>query len=98
MIRLAVSLGAKPMHILKEMKAGQSPGNDNKVSILLPYNGKFLVAIKLCETVRIGYIYNLVILNFGKFVSHYHARAYITCCDTVGYYNYYIIGKFEIWR
>ena len=39
MIQLAVSLGTKLMHIFKDilqaMKAGRSPGNDDKVSILL---------------------------------------------------------------
>ena len=81
------------------MRAGPSPGNDDKVSILLPYNGKIWAAIKFGETVRIGYVY---IWRFEILAKSYcvttRAHAYITHCETVGYYNYYIIGEFEIWR
>ena len=45
------------------------------------------MAIKFGKTVRIGYVYNLAILNVGEFcIALPRTRAYITCCETVGYY------------
>ena len=55
----------------------------------------YLAAIKFSETVRIGYVHNLAILNFGKFrIALPHARMYITRCETVGYYILLAILKF----
>ena len=63
---------------------------------IVPYNGKFWRPLNLAKTVRIGYVYNLEILNFGEFriasprVCIHHALR-----DS---WILYIIGEFEIWR
>ena len=80
------------------MKAGPSPGNDDKVSILLYTSEKEILApIKFCELVRIGYIYNLAIFNFGEFISRYDVcvRVHDALRDS---WIFYIMGEFEIWR
>ena len=48
---------------------------------------EILAAIKFGETVRISYVYNLAILNFGEFrIALPSMHVYITRCETVGYY------------